>query len=600
MIKIFFNLIFTPLFFGILFLVFIVLISSMVFIVKKINKISKAFKKGYKMALPLTENKTLLKNIEQLKEPNFENKEKSKFGKKKKGSSYQAIRQEWKEIINQNQKNIERLYERGIIPDWVECRTKMENDFAFEDEIYNLLANWLERVDWSNSNDVKILFKYIALVSNGDYGLNALVLLKYHKRILTSIKQLIKKEDFSIIETLHGGNLGELAANLINLYFHHTRNSYNKGHLKQFDIDRKEIAQIIPDFIKAFPENCSNLTMHILENNTTNLMEVCADLLHFYITHQIEHNYSFTSELFGKYKEPSDPIYKNAAIILKKTVQLSNLTDAQVEYLIDEIILTHLDLNSLESHEREISNHIDNLKKNDFEEKIIRKYEKELTNLSINFEDTYSKNWQKAVRRVAVSRSIFNSIELLEKTFPNHPKTKVLSNLLDETKTYKNRPKLYNFNQKPQVVFKDLHFKYLVIEELMYNQQLLLPGFDVRYLAKEYDKREIDVEAEGYEVIPEVKKYFKNLDLSHELLAKVTTLYQDSGLGGGSEFIYQLQPFWDPGCGDEVFKITNKAIEDLDLLPNLKKIIGLENSEPSKKMVKAINDKGITLKNEED
>jgi len=589
----------TPQFFGILLLVFIVVILSIVFIVKRIKNVSVAFKKGYKMVLPLTENKTLLKNIEQLKEPNFENKEKSKFGKKKKGSSYQAIRQEWKAIINQNQKNIERLYDRGIIPDWVECRTKMENDFAFEDEIYSLLANWLERVDWSNSSDVKTLYKYIALVSNGDYGLNSLVLLKYHKRILTSIKQLILKEDFTIIETLHNGNLGKLTGNLINLYFHHTRNNYNKGHLVQFDIDRKEIANIIPNFIKAFPENCSNLTLHILENNTDNLIEVFADLLHFYIKNQIAHNYSFTSELFGKYQEPSNPVYKNAAIILKKTIQSSNFVDTQVEYLIDEVVLRHLDLNSLESQEQEISNHIDNLKKNNFEEKIIRKYEKELLELSLNFEDIYTENGNKAVRRLAVSRSIFKSVEVLEKKFPNYPKIKVLSKLLDETKTYKNRPKLYKFNQKPQVVFKDLHFKYLVIEELMYNQQILLPGFDVRYLAKEYDKREIDVEAEGYEVIPEVRKYFKNLDISHELLAKVTTLYQDSGLGGGSAFIYQLQPFWDPGSGDEVFKITNKAIDDLELLPNLKKIIGLENSAVSRKFIEVCSSKKIMLSRED-
>ena len=581
-------------------MIFILSTFFILFSVKRIKVLSKAFKKGYLRALPLTENNTLLKNIEQLKEADFENKEKSKFGKKKKGSSYQSIRQEWKEIINQNQKNIESLYGRGIIADWVECRTKMENDFAFEDEIYNLLVNWLERIDWSDDSDVKTLYKYIALVSNGDYGLNALVLLKYHKRILASIKQLVQKEYFTIIETLHGGNLGELTGNLINLYFHHTRNSYNKGHLKQFDIDRKEIASIIPDFTKAFPENCSNLTMHVLENNTDNLIEVFADLLHFYIKNQIAHNYSFTSELFGKYQKPSDPVYKNAAIILKKTIQSSNFVDAQIVYLIDEVVLRHLDLNSLKSQEQEISNHIDNLKKNNFEEKIIRKYEKELANISINFEDTYPKNWNKAVRRLAISRSFFKSIEVLEKTFPKHPKTKVLSNLLDETKTYKNRPKLYKFNQKPQVVFKDLHFKYLVIEELMYNQQILLPGFDVRYLAKEYDKREIDVEAEGYEVILEVKKYFKNLEIPHKLLAKVTTLYQDSGLGGGSAFIYQLQPFWDPGSGDEVFKITNKAIADLELLPNLKKIIGLENSQPSKKMIKALKDKGISLENEED
>ncbi|MCF6360648.1 MAG: hypothetical protein L3J29_07790 [Cyclobacteriaceae bacterium] len=39
-------------------------------------------------------------------------------------------------------------------------------------------------------------------------------------------------------------------------------------------------------------------------------------------------------------------------------------------------------------------------------------------------------------------------------------------------------------------------------------------------------------------------------------------------------------PDWDPGAGDEVFKITNKTINDLTLVPNLKKI-NYPEAEPS-------------------
>ena len=550
------------------------------------------------MGLPLTGNETLLKNIAQIKEPNFENREKLKSGQKQKGSSYKTIRQEWKAIIEQNQKEIEQLYHRGIMPDWVECRTKMENDFTFENEIYKLLVNWIERIDWDNLDEVSVLFKYIKLVSNSDYQLNALVLAKYHKRISARIKYLIQKEDFKIEDTLYNGNFGELVSELINLYFHHTRESYNKGYTEQFDLDRKEIAQILPDFIKAFPENCTNLTMHILENNTDNLEEVCADLLHVYITKEVQHNYSFTTELFGKYQKASDPIYKNSATILRKTIQMSVLTKTQINYLIEEVLLVHLSINSQESQINEKSNHINRLEEC-FKDKIVEKYKKERAEFIKNFEAIFAKNWTKAVRRVAVSRSIFKSIEVLVKTFPEQPKTQILLKLLKEASTFKNKPKLYDLSQKPQKVFNDPHFKYLVIEELMYSQEVLKPRFDINTFAREYFKREIDIEAEGYEVILEVKKYFKNLDIPVELLAKVTTLHQDSGIGGGSVFIYQLQPFWDPGCGDEVFKITNKAIKDLELLPNLKKIIGLENSVPSKKLIKAIQDKGILLKKED-
>ena len=582
----------------ILFSVLIVGVLIVVLILKRIKYFFKAFKKGYKMGLPLTENKTLLKNIAQIKEPNFENREKLKSGQKQKGSSYKTIRQEWKAIIEQNQNEIEQLYHRGIMPDWVECRTKMENDFAFEDEIYKLLVNWIERIDWDNLDEVSVLFKYIKLVSNGDYQLNALVLAKYHKRILASIKDLIQKEDFKIEDKIYEGNLGELIENLINLYFHHTRESYNKGYTEQFDLDRKEIAQILPDFIKAFPENCSNLTMHILENNTDNLVEVCADLLHVYITKEVQHNYSFTTELFGKYQKLSDPIYKNSATILRKTIQMSVLTKTQINYLIEEVLLVHLSINSQESQINEKTNHINRLEEC-FKDKVVEKYKKERAEFIKNFEAIFAKNWTKAVRRVAVSRSIFKSIEVLVKAFSEQPKTQILLKLLKEANTFKNKPKLYDLGQKPQILFKDLHFKYLVIEELMYSQEILKPRFDINMFAKEYSKREMDIEDEGYEIIPEVKKYFENLDISTNLLSKVTTLYQDSGFGGGSEFIYQLQPFWDPGAGDEVFKISSKAIEDLELLPNLKIIIGIENSNPSKKLVNAVEEKGIVLEKED-
>ncbi|WP_324028215.1 hypothetical protein QSV08_09870 [Maribacter sp. BPC-D8] len=552
------------------------------------------------MALPLTENETLLKNIAQLKEVDFENKDKATLGKKIKGTSYQAIRQNWKVIIKQNQDDIERLYERGLIEDWTECRTKRDNDFTFENEVYALLLNWLERVDWSNLKEVKTLFKYTELVSNSDYGLNSLVLLNYHKRLLAVIKTLITKENFTIVDKLHSDNLGSLIENLINLYFYHTRNSYNKGHLEQFDIDRREIATVIPEFMKAFPENNFGLIMSILKDNTENLVETCADLLQFFVTNKVKHNYDFSSKLFGRYEKPSDSIYKNTPKILNLALENSDFSDGQVAYLIEEVLLMNLDITSKEHQEKQTIEHLANLKKHQFDTKVITKYEKELSELETNFDTKYAKSWTTAVRRVAISQSISKSIEILIAAFPKHPKTKILAQLLQEVTTYANRPKVYDLSQKPSIAFKDLHLKYLVIEELMYNQELLKPKFDIQHFAQEYAKREIDIEDEGYEVIPEVKKYFKNLDIPIELLAEVHTLYQDSGLGGGSEFMYNLQPFWDPGCGDEVFKLTNKAIEDFALLPNLKKIIGLENSNPSKKMMEALEHKKVLLEKEED
>ena len=52
----------------------------------------------------------------------------------------------------------------------------------------------------------------------------------------------------------------------------------------------------------------------------------------------------------------------------------------------------------------------------------------------------------------------------------------------------KNKPRKFNINNKPQ--------------------------FDLEAFIKEYAKREIDAEDDGYEVIPEVKKFFNNLEIA--------------------------------------------------------------------------------------
>lgn len=62
------------------------------------------------------------------------------------------------------------------------------------------------------------------------------------------------------------------------------------------------------------------------------------------------------------------------------------------------------------------------------------------------------------------------------------------------------------------------------------------------------------------------------------MLAKVERLHQSSGLDGGPRYIEHLHPFWDPGAGDGPVPVTAKAVADLDLLPNLTRFSGLENS----------------------
>ncbi|MCB1159764.1 MAG: hypothetical protein H7A25_12665 [Leptospiraceae bacterium] len=112
--------------------------------------------------------------------------------------------------------------------------------------------------------------------------------------------------------------------------------------------------------------------------------------------------------------------------------------------------------------------------------------------------------------------------------------------------------------------FKDINFKLAVINELMYVQELLEPKFDIFEFAESYKKRKIDTDEEGYDIIPEALEYFKNLQLSAELLQKIERLSQD----GGDDVYMNIIPYWDGE--DDVFNI--KSVEDCKLVPNLKRV----------------------------
>ena len=112
--------------------------------------------------------------------------------------------------------------------------------------------------------------------------------------------------------------------------------------------------------------------------------------------------------------------------------------------------------------------------------------------------------------------------------------------------------------------FKDRNFKLLVIGELMYVQQKLLPLFDVAEFIRLHTGREIMIENEGYAVIPEVLAYFENLLIPYSLLAQVEALEFD----GGNEIYRQIFPYWDGEC--DTFDVT--SAEDVALVPNLRRM----------------------------
>jgi hypothetical protein len=138
--------------------------------------------------------------------------------------------------------------------------------------------------------------------------------------------------------------------------------------------------------------------------------------------------------------------------------------------------------------------------------------------------------------------------------------------------------------------FKNFNFKLAVIEELMYTKKLLKPEFDVYDFAEDYVKREIDVDSEGYEIIPEVRKYFQNMEIGKDLAVEIETL----DLDGGNTIYGQLCPFWDGE--DDLFTIKSIGDEELKQFINLKKITSTLLDE-NKKIIKLLKKYNIEIIN---
>ncbi|MGW0781931.1 DUF6892 domain-containing protein [Streptomyces sp. NPDC002913] len=118
--------------------------------------------------------------------------------------------------------------------------------------------------------------------------------------------------------------------------------------------------------------------------------------------------------------------------------------------------------------------------------------------------------------------------------------------------------------------FRDFNFKLLVVEQLMYGDETLTPAFS---MAEHMRARGVEdllghVEEKGLEftVLDEARAYFEQLEIPAELLATVEELTFD----GGNQVFMECAPVWDGE--DDLFDV--RSLDDLELLPNLKRFIG--------------------------
>jgi hypothetical protein len=120
-----------------------------------------------------------------------------------------------------------------------------------------------------------------------------------------------------------------------------------------------------------------------------------------------------------------------------------------------------------------------------------------------------------------------------------------------------------SFDGGDPVTFYDFNLKLCVVEELMYQKSILQPVFDVNQFARSHSERRIDVEQEGFDIIPECKQFFEAMILSEGIVDQVEELTLHLA---GSTVTHHIYPFWDGE--DDVFNVH--ASEDIWLLRNLR------------------------------
>ncbi|MDU0290298.1 DUF6892 domain-containing protein [Saccharothrix longispora] len=108
------------------------------------------------------------------------------------------------------------------------------------------------------------------------------------------------------------------------------------------------------------------------------------------------------------------------------------------------------------------------------------------------------------------------------------------------------------------IQFADINFKLAVVQELMYNQDLL-PRFSLREYAAEQG---FTYDGGSVEAVPEALAYFEALEVPVELAEKITEIEMD----GGNEIYLEIAPNWDGEDG--LFDVDEFA--DLRHFPHLK------------------------------
>ncbi len=123
--------------------------------------------------------------------------------------------------------------------------------------------------------------------------------------------------------------------------------------------------------------------------------------------------------------------------------------------------------------------------------------------------------------------------------------------------------------EEPVLSFNDFNFKLAIIQELMYNQEIIKPYFDI-YDYLEYKKSRANTETEKN--IRAAVKFFQDYEIPVRYVEYIKELTMD----GGNDIYANIAPLWDGE--DNRFDINHLDEKDIKQFPNLKKMTVLTSN----------------------
>ena len=394
--------------------------------------------------------------------------------------------------------------------------------------------------------------------------------LEVHPVLLKEISRLMKLDNQLHLEHPNGlrqGDTGEIIENIFSLYFYHLTSPELAP--------RADVMKLILPFYSKYADRESELVVSLLETNEDGIQSM-AGLIEIALTQQLANEHAvgnrFLDEMISIDSTREDYAHQHAVKILSALLGGPvQWTDEQIEQLVSRLVLQPLELSDGKPEELLLAETTEAIKRFKKLPELKRQSQAKKEQIESGFSAYIESEYQAAAVFYRKSKIRQKTLKLLLDKFGDHQALLPVRRLI-QTAENKGSAKQYDVNQKPTIPFADFGFKLLVIEELMYRQELLQPKFDIRAFAKEYEVRDISVDDDGYEVIPEALAYYQDLDIPQSLLEKVATLTSDNGVGGGMEIVNQYHPFWDPGSGDELIHLTPMIVEDLKKTPNLRQI----------------------------